>query len=164
MSMSTWGVDLCLGDLCRGHLDLDGVIRSQDDGGTEGELDGIGVVLTVAAQIDVLVVALLDGDNVELVENVGLVGADQLVGGLSENGLAAQHAVDDGTRGLAGAEARETVLLGSSLVGLLDGGINVGSGNGDRSGKLGVLHVRSRDVQRSSSNTIGLDGVPIKPS
>ena len=145
-------VDLGLGDLRRGHLDLNSVVGGQRGGRTQGELDGVGVVGAVGAQVDLLVIALLDRDDVELVEDVALVGADQLVGGLREHGLLAQSGVDHGTRSLTGTEAREAVLLGGLLVGLLDYRVDVGSRNGDRSGELGVLHLRS-DVQRSSSRT-----------
>lgn len=149
-------VDLGLGDLRGGHLDLDGVVGGELSGRAQGELDGVGVVGAIGAQVDLLVIALLDGNDVQLVEDVALVGADQLVGGLREHGVLAQGGVDHGTRGLAGAEAGETILLGGSLVGLLDDGVDVGGRDGDRSGELGVLHVRS-DVQRSSSNTLGKD-------
>ena len=147
------GVDLGLGDLRGRHLDLDGLIGGETGLGTQGELYLISVVLVILDEIDVLVVALLGGDDVELVEDGGLGGADQVVGGLGERGLGAEGGVDDRTRGLTGAEAREAVLLGGILVSLLDRGVDVGGRDGDRSGELGVLDVRSGDVQHVPPHT-----------
>ena len=155
-------VDLGLGDLRGRHLDLDGVEGGELGSRTQGELDGVGVVLVILSEVELLVVTALGGDDVQLVEDDGLVGGDQVVGGLSEGGLLAQHVIDDGTRSAAGAEAREAVLLGGVLVGLLDRGVDVGGRDGDRSGELGVLDVRSGDVQRSSS--VSCSGGPSPPA
>ena len=149
-------VDLGLGDLRRGHLDLDGVEGGELSGGTQGELDGVGVVLVILGEVEVLVVTVLGGDDVQLVEDGGLVGSDQVVGGLSEGSLGAKCGVDDRTGSLTGAEAREAVLLGGVLVGLLDRGVDVGGRDGDRSGELGVLDVRSGDVQHVPPHTAQL--------
>ena len=149
-------VDLGLGDLRRGHLDLDSVEGGELSSGTQGELDGVGVVLVILGEVEVLVVTVLGGDDVQLVEDGGLVGGDQVVGGLSEGSLGAKSRVDDRTGGLTGAEAREAVLLGGVLVGLLDRGVDVGGRDGDRSGELGVLDVRSGDVQHVPPHTAQL--------
>ena len=149
-------VDLGLGDLRRGHLDLDSVEGGELSGGTQGELDGVGVVLVILSEVELLVVTVLGGDDVQLVEDGGLVGGDQVVGGLSESSLGAKSRVDDRTGGLTGAEAREAVLLGGVLVGLLDRGVDVGGRDGDRSGELGVLDVRSGDVQHVPPHTAQL--------
>ena len=149
-------VDLGLGDLRRGHLDLDSVEGGELGGGTQGELDGVGVVLVILGEVELLVVTVLGGDDVQLVEDGGLVGGDQVVGGLSEGSLGAKSRIDDRTGGLAGAEAREAVLLGGVLVGLLDRGVDVGGRDGDRSGELGVLDVRSGDVQHVPPHTAQL--------
>ena len=149
-------VDLGLGDLRGGHLDLDGVEGGELSGGTQGELDGVGVVLVILGEVELLVVTALGGDDVQLVEDGGLVGGDQVVGGLSEGSLGAKSGVDDRTGSLTGAEAREAVLLSGVLVGLLDRGVDVGGRDGDRSGELGVLDVRSGDVQHVPPHTAQL--------
>ena len=82
----------------------------------------------ILGEVELLVVTALGGDDVQLVEDGGLVGGDQVVGGLSEGCLGAKSGVDDRTGGLTGAEAREAVLLGGVLVGLLDRGVDVGGG------------------------------------
>ena len=149
-------VDLGLGDLRRRHLDLDGVEGGELSGGTQGELDGVGVVLVILGEVELLVVTVLGGDDVQLVEDGGLVGGDQVVGGLSEGSLGAKSGVDDRTGSLTGTEAREAVLLSGVLVGLLDRGVDVGGRDGDRSGELGVLDVRSGDVQHVPPHTAQL--------
>ena len=110
----------------------------------------------ILGEVELLVVTVLGGDDVQLVEDGGLVGGDQIVGGLSEGGLGAKSSVDDRTGSLAGTEAREAVLLGGVLVGLLDRGVDVGGRDGDRSGELGVLDVRSGDVQHVPPHTAQL--------
>ena len=110
----------------------------------------------ILGEVELLVVTALGGDDVQLVEDGGLVGGDQVVGGLSEGSLGAKSGVDDRTGGLTGTEARETVLLGGVLVGLLDRGVDVGGRDGDRSGELGVLDVRSGDVQHVPPHTAQL--------
>ena len=112
-------VDLGLGDLRGRHLDLDGVEGGELSGGTQRELDGVGVVLVILGEVELLVVTVLGGDDVQLVEDGGLVGGDQVVGGLSEGSLGAKSRVDDRTGSLTGAEAREAVLLGGVLVAFL---------------------------------------------
>ena len=149
-------VDLGLGDLRGRHLDLDGVEGGELSGRTQGELDGVGVVLVILGEVELLVVTVLGGDDVQLVEDGGLVGGDQVVGGLSEGSLGAKSRVDDRTGSLTGAEAREAILLGGVLVGLLDRGVDVGGRDGDRSGELGVLDVRSGDVQHVPPHTAQL--------
>ena len=149
-------VNLRLGDLRRGHLDLDSVEGRELGSRTQGELDGVGVVLVILGEVELLVVTVLGGDDVQLVEDGGLVGGDQVVGGLSEGSLGAKCGVDDRTGSLAGAEAREAVLLGGILVGLLNRGVDVGGRDGDRSGELGVLDVRSGDVQHVPPHTAQL--------
>lgn len=149
-------VNLGLGDLRRGHLDLDSVEGGELGSRTQGELDGVGVVLVILGEVELLVVTVLGGDDVQLVEDGGLVGCDQVVGGLSEGSLGAKSGVDDRTGSLTGTEAREAVLLGGVLVGLLDRGVDVGGRDGDRSGELGVLDVRSGDVQHVPPHTAQL--------
>ena len=149
-------VDLGLGDLRGGHLDLDSVEGGELSSRTQGELDGVGVVLVILGEVEVLVVTILCGDDVQLVEDGGLVGGDQVVGGLSEGSLGAKCGVDDRTGSLTGTEAREAVLLGGVLVGLLDRGVDVSGRDGDRSGELGVLDVRSGDVQHVPPHTAQL--------
>ena len=149
-------IDLGLGDLRGRHLDLDSVEGRELGSRTQGELDGVGVVLVILGEVELLVVTVLGGDDVQLVEDGGLVGSDQVVGGLSEGSLGAKSGVDDRTGGLACTEAREAVLLGGVLVGLLDRGVDVGGRDGDRSGELGVLDVRSGDVQHVPPHTAQL--------
>ena len=110
----------------------------------------------ILGEVELLVVTVLGGDDVQLVEDGGLVGGDQVVGGLSEGSLGAKSGIDDRTGSLAGTEAREAVLLGGVLVGLLDRGVDVGGRDGDRSGELGVLDVRSGDVQHVPPHTAQL--------
>ena len=145
------GVDLALGDLRGGHLDLHRVVGGELAARAELELDGVDEVLVVGdGVLELPVLAGLHRDDVELVDDLRLGLADEVVGGLREHGAGAEHVVDDGTRGVTSAEAREAILFGSVAVGLLDGSVDVGGRDGDRRGELCVLHVRS-DVQRSSS-------------
>ena len=144
-------VDLGLGDLRRGHLDRDGLVGAERGRGTERVLNGEGVLLAVLHDLLDLEVAVLDGHDIELVQDGGSRLVNNGLGGVGQGKLRAKRTVDDGTRGLALAEAREAILLGSFLVRLLDRAVDVFSGDGDRSGELAVLDIRCRDVQRSSS-------------
>ena len=123
---------------------LDRLIGVELDGLTQGEGHGVGVVLVILDEVELLVIALLEGNDIQLVENGRLVSSEDVVGGLSEGSLLAQHVIDDGTRSAASTETREAILVGSVLVSLLDGGIYIGGRDGDRSGKLRRLARQKR--------------------
>lgn len=108
-------VDLRLGDLCGRHLDLDGVEGGELGGRTQGELDGVGVVLVILGEVELLVVTALGGDDVQLVEDGGLVGGDQVVGGLSEGSPAPRAESMTGRGALPARKPGKRYFLAVSL-------------------------------------------------
>lgn len=108
-------VDLGLGDLRGRHLDLDGIEGGELSGRTQGELDSVGVVLVILGEVELLVVTVLGGDDVQLVEDGGLVGGDQVVSGLSEGSLGAKSGVDNRTGALPARKPGKRYFLAVSL-------------------------------------------------
>ena len=158
-------VDLGVGGLLGGHVDLGGVIALELDLRANVDLDVDLVLGALNEQLGLLAEGeAADGGDVHLLEHGGLEVVQEVVGCLSEDALLAQHGVNDGTRGLAATEALEAVLLGDVLVGLLDSGIDVGSGDGDLGGQRVLLALRlgNGDVQRSSS--VSCSGGPAPPA
>ena len=147
-------VDLGLGGLLGGHVDLGGVIALELGLGANVDGDG-GLVVEVLHDKGGLVAEgdLAQRGDVELLDDGGVGGVEQVVGGLGEDGLETHHVVDDGTGNVAATEALEGVLVGDLRVGLLDGRVDVGGRDGDLGGQLVVLRLLrgDGDVQRSSS-------------
>ena len=147
-------VNLCLGNLLGGHVDLGGVIALELGLGADVDGDG-GLVVGVLHDEGGLVAEgdLAQRGDVELLDDGGVGGVEQVVGGLGEDGLEAHHVVDDGAGNVAATEALEGVLVGDLRVGLLDGRVDVGGRDGDLGGQLVVLRLLrgDGDVQRSSS-------------
>ena len=147
-------VDFGIGGLFGRHIDGRCVVgaelgrRPHGDGG----LDDIRVAVLGKHGLGA-VGDLADGHKVKLFEHEGFGLIDELIGGLGAHGILAKHAVDDGARRLALAEALEVVLSGDVLVGLLDGSVDVGRGDGDGDLDLVVdgLGGGDSDLQRSSS-------------
>ena len=158
-------VDLGVGGLLGREVDLGGVIGGELGGGAHADGGVDDVVGALGGELGVGALGAkahaAHGGDVELLEHHGLEGGEQVVGGLGEHGLAADDAVDHRTGRVAAAEALEVVLLGDVLVGLLDGCVDVGGGNGDLGGHLLVDGLLSGDgdLQRSSSVSC-LAGLP----
>ena len=148
-------VDLGIGNLGRRHLDLNGVVSL--------EL-GLGCNLDVCRYLEVLAllgkrcilakVGVGQRHDVELVVGKRHSLLNKIARSLSQNSLAADHAIDDLGRNVATTEALEVVACGNLAIGVLDSGVYIGLVDGDACGQLPVLGLLELDgnVQRSSSD------------
>ena len=155
-------VDLGLGGLLGRHVDRRGVIALQLAGRAHANGGGDHVVGALGGELGVGALGAkahaAHGRDVKLLEHERLGGVQEVVGGLGEHGLAADDAVDHRARRVAATEALEVVLLGDVLVGARDGGVDIGSRDGDLGGQLVVdrlLGSGDGDLQRSSSVSDG---------
>ena len=146
-------VNLGIGGLCGRHLDGNLVVGVEINLGSNGDSDGDDVVLVLGDEGGILAeVRTLDRHDVQLVEHDGLGGIEKVVGGVSQNGLAADDAVDHGTRSTTTTEALELIAAGDVLVCLRDIAVDVCGGHGNGSDNLVVLGPLGGDgdIQRSS--------------
>lgn len=145
--------NLGVGDLGGRHVDLGRVIALELAVRAQGDLGGDLVVGTLGDEDGLVAVGgLANGHDVELVEHERRGLVQHVLGGLGEHVVLAHETVDDRARGLALAEALEAVLVGDVLVRLLDGGIDIGGGDGELGLERVVLGLGGGDgdLQRSS--------------
>ena len=154
------GVDLGLGGLLGRQGDLDRVERGQLELGTDGVAHLEGEVLAVLDGLGVGEGRVAHRNDVLLLENLRLERVDQRLGGLGQDGGLADVVVDDGTRGMAGTESREAVLLRELLVGVRDSLLHVFCVYRDGDLDHIVLKTLCRCLQRSSNLNPGRRGRP----
>ena len=135
-------LDLLIGGLFAGKLDLDGLVAVQLDLGLALDGEGVGVLLAVLDQAGLLSeLGLADGEQALLVDGDGGKTVHHFVGDGSADSVLAQCVVDNGTRGLALAEPGEVVLVSEFLIRILDTGVDVLGIEGD--GHLRAVALKS---------------------
>ena len=135
-------LDLLIGGLFAGKLDLDGLVAVQLDLGLALDGEGVGVLLAVLDQAGLLSeLRLADREQALFVDGDGGKAVHHFVGDGGADGVLAQRVIDNGTRGLALAEPREVVLVSEFLIRILDTGVDVLGIEGD--GHLRAVALKS---------------------
>ena len=145
------GRNLGLSGLLGGKRDLDGLVGAQGELGAHGVTHLEGEVLAGDNRLDIGEVGIADGNDILSLKHLrgGLV--HEGLGGLAQDSVLADVVVDHGTRGLAGTEAREAILLGQLLVRVGNGLVHSLGVNGDADLDHIVLKTLYRSLQRSSN-------------
>ena len=143
-------VDLGVGGVRQRDLGLEVLDRGDGVVGTDVDLGGVGVVHTLLDQVEVTGVGRAHGTEALLVERTRVAALDQVLERLGQNGLAAYVGVDQRTRGLAGAEARQLDLARDARVGVGDGLVDLRSGVRDGQPDAVAFELLNGRVQGSS--------------
>ena len=137
-------VDLGLGGLGEGQLDLDGIVAGELHLGAQVDGEGEHVGLAGLHKLGLVHGGAGHGAEALGVDGGGPGAVQHLVGDAGAHGLGAERVVDNRARGLAAAEAREIVLASEVLVGLIDAPVDIDGINGH--GDFGLVALKGLNV------------------